>query len=282
MSEDGGNAMNEANAMDGEGEKLHVIMAQAADGIAGIRMDGARMLRARRRRRWQEGGVAVGILSVTLAVSMFTLHYGRGSSGPAPVPPGAGPTSPTAQQTLARPTSSPTVVVPVAVEVYDADDGSEGAEFLSAFTQGKGSWLTRQYCQSQPTSHLRPKPGTGLILDLGKQTKLGGIGFNGSWGTVEIWAADSSVTAMPAVVPGQPPAGFHKVAIMTGSDGKFPRFDAATRFLLVWYTQLPKRDRLDAVLDVPPSASNTDLLCHNADGATYEGEITNIVVFQKN
>ena len=269
MRGDGMNAGRDAG-MDAEGERLHVVMAQATQGLTGVRIDTGRMLRARRRRRWQEGGAAVGLLAV--AVAGFTLRDGDGKGGSAVMPVGPA-TSAASQPGPAFPTTpANATVTPVAVEVYDAVEGTEGKETLQAFEKRRGPWLTRAYCQRQPTGPgAVPKPGTGLILDLGKPTALGGIGFDGDRGTVEIWAADPSVLSLPPVLPSAPPAGFKKVATMPETPGstKFPKFTTTTRYLLVWYTSLPA---------APTPAPG--ITCHTGSSTTYQGRIDSLVVFR--
>lgn len=264
------------DGMDYESEQLHAALARATEGISGIRVDPQRMLRARRRRRWQEAGAVVGVLSVVLAVGGFTLRQGGSDGGSGPIEPGSVNTptaahAPTPAHTVpSTPFSSPSVADPVAVEAYDADDGTEGKDTLNAFMTGKGPWRTDVYCQSHPTLEGRVKPGTGLVLDLGKPKPLTGIGFDGTRGTVEVWAADASVTAMPSVVRFAPPNGFHKVATITQADGKYPQFSATTRFLLVWYTELP-----------PAVPQTSKITCSHGATAGYRGDVYRIVVFRR-
>jgi hypothetical protein len=253
--------------MDNESDKLHAVMAQATEGISGIRVDTSRMLRARRKRRWQETGAVVGMVAVVLAVGGFTLRHSGSDGGSAPGP-GTGPTStavhtPTAAPTVPSfPTTPAPAATPVAVEAYDADDGTEGKDALNAFLTGRGPWKTREYCQSHPTLEGRVKPGTGLVFDLGKPTPLKGIGFDGVWGgVIEIWAADPSVTAMPPVVPFAPPTGFHKVGTMDQSENKYPKFSTTTRFVLIWYTELPATN------------THTAAITCAAGSPRYQGEI---------
>lgn len=264
------------DGMDNGSDKLHEVMARATDGISGIRADMGRMLRARRKRRWQEAGAVAGVLSVVLAVAGFTLRQGGSDGGSGPIRPGSGSTSPAVHSSSdphavpSTPFASPPTAAPVAVEVYDADDGTEGTDTLSAFMTGKGPWLSRVYCQSHPTLDGQVKPGTGLVFDLGRPMALDGVGFSGFRGVVEFWTADSSVTAMPRVVRFHPPAGFHKAATMTPQDSKYAKAEETTRFVLVWFTELPGTD---------PNA--TKAVCAGDSGDRFEGRIDHIYFFPR-
>lgn len=249
-------------------EQLHAVMDRATVHIGAVRVDPARLRRAQRRHRLSEGGVVAGVLSVALVAAGVAM-YG-GGSGATKTPSLTGPASTPA--TSAPPPSQTSVnwVLPKAVSVYDSDSGSEGAATANRLLSGTGVWETNQYCTSFAT-HDGLRKGTGLVFDLGAPMGIGKatvtIGVAGA--DVEMWAADSSVQAAPAVRPGQPPAGFTKVATVTHAAATTVLNlgqPVTTRFVLVWFN-----GNLPAVAN--PDSS---IRCAHSDGHLYGDSIAGV------
>lgn len=249
----------------GDATQLYAAMAQATADVGGVRVDPARMLRARRRHRLSEGGVVAGVLSVALVAATVAMYGGGGGGGggTAKVPGGTGPAvaSPTTSAATAAPSKAVAdVVVPTGVSVYDSDAGTEGGQSVHKLLSGTGAWVTNQYCQKVATSDGRPK-GTGLIFDLGTPTSLAAatvdIGVPGA--ELEMWAADPSLQTPPAVRRGQPPAGFTKVAATdaaTATTVLTPARPVTTRYVMVWF---------GGTLPAVPNP-DTSIHCAHADG----------------
>lgn len=267
-----------------ETEQLHAAMAQATAHLGAVRVDRARLRRAQRRHRLfrlSEGGAVAGVLSVALVTVMVTTHGGGGggagtrrASTPASAstpPPGSayrtilpGPYNPRAD--VAH------LLKPVSVSVYDSDDGSEGrGPSVNGLLKDAGSWSTNLYCQNRPTLGGVPK-GTGLIFTLADTTLLSSatvdIAIPGA--SLEMWTAeDPTTTAIPAVRPGQPPAGFKKVAAVTSTGVKAvlkPAKPVKTRLVLIWFSgKLPVATLADPKIK-----------CANSDGKLYGDTIAGI------
>ncbi|ACU75606.1 hypothetical protein Caci_6761 [Catenulispora acidiphila DSM 44928] len=230
----------------GDATQLYAAMAQATADIGGVRVDPARMLRARRRHRLSEGGVVAGVLSVALVAATVAMYGGGGGTARVPGGTGSGVASPTvsAATAVTAVTAAPSkavadVVVPTGVSVYDSAAGTEGGQSVHKLLSGTGAWVTNQYCQKVATSDGRPK-GTGVIFDLGTPTPIAAatvdIGVPGA--ELEMWAADPSLHTPPAVRPGQPPAGFTKVATTdaaTATTVLTPAQPVTTRYVMVWF-----------------------------------------------
>jgi hypothetical protein len=253
---------------DMDAEKLHAVMARASAHIGAVRVDPARMLRARRRRRLSEGGVVAGVLSVALVATGVAMHSGgpHPATYKGPVATGPGPVS---QSTTTAAAAGG--INPVAVAVYDSDDGSEDNAAVAALLAGTAPWETRQYCQDFATQ-AGVRKGTGLVFDLGAATRVAGmtatIGVPGA--DMEMWTADPSMTDMPNVLRGLPPEGFTKQAAVNATTSTAVLTAAhpiTTRFVLVWFN-----DRLPAVPN--PSAG---IHCAHDDGQRYGDSIAKVV-----
>jgi hypothetical protein len=251
-----------------DGEKLHTVMAHATAHLSAVRVDPTRLRRAQRRRRLSEGGVVAGVLSVALVAAGVVTHTG----GPHPATyKGPAVTSPGPVSQSSTTSAKSDLVNPVGVAVYDSDDGSEGLALAAKVLTGTGQWETRQYCQTFATYRGLQK-STGLVFDLGAATRIAGatvsIGLPGA--DMEMWTADTSVTGMPDVRPGQPPAGFTKQASVNAATSTVV-FTAdhpiTTRFVLVWFTH-----RLPAV----PNPDRS-IHCLHDDGNLYGDTITKAV-----
>lgn len=248
--------------LDGDGDaadRLHAVMSQATAHIEAIRVDPGRMRRARRRHRLAEGGAVAGVLSVALVATGIAMQSGGGrSSGPTTTTP------PVHAATTAGPTRGGTadLLSPIAVSVYDSDDGSEGESMVAGFLGGGPAWRTNEYCQNYATRAWKPK-GTGLVFDLGAPSRIGGatveVGRPGA--ELEVWAADPSVKGFPVVRPNQPPAGFEKIGSVAATSGTstITFADVTTRYVLVWFN------------GVLPAELNPDnvIKCAHSDGYVY-------------
>lgn len=250
--------------VDQDTEWLHGTMATATAHMEAVRMDPARLRRAQRRRRLSEGGVAAGVLSVALVATGIAM---QGGGGAAKTPALTGPTR-TSQAPTTAPSTAAALIKPVAVGVYDEDDGTEGKPGSDGVLTGTGAWTTNQYCQPFAT-HAGITKSTGLVFDLGRATTLADstvdIGIPGAG--LEMWVADTSIQTMPAVLPGQPPAGFTKVADAENAAKQTvltPKVPITTRFVLVWFTH------------PLPSVPNPDksIRCAHDDGNRYGDSIT--------
>ncbi len=205
--------------------------------------------------------IGIGGLAAVVAIALlaYTMFSGSGSKGDQK----AGATNSSASQTSTTGASQapPSAGVTAAsVSIYDSDDGSEGKGYLVNNQIGDKGWITNQYCGPTPTHSGKPK-GTGLIFDLGSAKTISNatvtIGTAGA--AMEMWTADSSVTSVPSISAGQPPAGFTKAASADpGSTTVTLKANspASTRFVLIWFTQ------------PLPAAPNPDMSIPCAKGGT--------------
>ena len=246
---------------------LYTAMTQATADIGAVRVDPARLRRAQRRHRLTEGGVVAGVLSAALVAATIALH-GGGGTGKAPAV--TRPETTSQSSTTASPPAQSDSVLPTGISVYDSDNGTEGESTVNQLLAGNGTWTTSQYCQNYATFEGLHK-STGLIFDLGAPTSITSatvsIGFPGA--DVQMWAADSSDQSPPAVRPGQPPAGFTKVAGATDAavtTTLSPAQPVTTRYVLVWFT---------GNLPALPNADPT-IHCAHSDGHLYGDSITGV------
>ncbi|WP_194925128.1 hypothetical protein [Catenulispora pinisilvae] len=250
-------------------ERLHAVMTQATAHIGPVRVDPTRLRRAQRRHRLSEGGVVAGVLSVALAAAAVTMHGGGGGAGKGSAtthttstPVSQAPTAPSTSSTSNR-------VAPVGVSVYDSDNGEEGKGTVNKLLSATGAWTTDQYCGQYATRAGMAK-GTGVVFDLGGATSIGSVTVNvGTPGAnLEMWTADdSSVGGAPVIRPGQPPAGFTKVASATdvGSTTVLtPAKPVKTQLVLIWFT---------GALPLVPNPDST-IPCAHDDGHRYGDSIT--------
>ncbi|MBS2539663.1 hypothetical protein KGQ20_43665 [Catenulispora sp. NF23] len=251
-----------------DGERLHAVMTQATAHIGPVRVDPARLRRAQRRHRLSEGGVVAGVLSVALVAAAVTMHGGGGGAGKSPA--ATHTTSTPVSQAPTAPTTS-NRVTPVGVSVYDSDNGTEGKGTVNQLLSGTGAWTTDQYCGKYATHDSMAKD-TGVVFDLGGATSIGSVTVNvGTPGaSLEMWTADdSTVGGPPAIRPGQPPAGFTKVASATdvGSTAVLtPAKPVKTQLVLIWFTGA-----------LPPVPNPDDVIhCGHDDGQRFGDSITSV------
>ena len=182
------------------------------------------------------GGLAAVVAIALLAYTMFNGSSSKGNQN-------AGNTSTSNSQTSTTGSSQAPAssdITAASVSIYNSDPTSSEGQLLNNQIGDKG-WVTNQYCGDEATFNGNPK-GTGLIFDLGSVKTISNatvtIGTAGA--AMEMWTANSSVTAVPAVAGGQPPTGFTKsasadpgsttVALKAGSP-------VSTRFVLIWFTK---------------------------------------------
>jgi hypothetical protein len=210
------------------------------------------------------GGIAAVVILALVAYLMFS-----GGDGKATTNASTGGTAPATSQTSSTPTAVGGPMVPTSISVYDADDGNEGKGYLVNGQLGSKGWSSGQYCQNYATYNKgHEKAGTGLLFDLGanKQVSSASVTIGTPGATMEMWAADSSASAVPAFVPGQAPAGYKKIASTTATSTTADlKADAPanTRFVLVWFTK------------PLPAAGTPDMTikCNKDDGHRYGDSI---------
>ena len=124
-------------------------------------------------------------------------------------------------------------------------------------------WSTSFYLDNPHFGGLN-KPGTGLLIDMGKKVRLSQVEvmFSPSGSTTaEIYLGNSAATSKTAL------SGFTLVSpsVAVSGDHNFPVSSQATgRYVLIWLTSLPQLSKAPA--GAPP-------------GHTYfEGQIYNVVV----
>jgi hypothetical protein len=238
--------------------RLHTAMTEATAHIGAITMDPARLRRARRRYRLAEGGAVAGVLSIALAATAIAMN-----TGPAKTSPGATiiPTKPSQSQTTAA--AQPKTIAPIAVSVYDSDNGTEGKAMADQFLAGGGPWQTNQYCGSHAT-HDGLLKGTGLIFDLGVPTHPLTVSVDVALpgADMEVWAGDSTVTWPVPILQNQPPAGFMKAASVPASQSAGTnvfRLTGLTRYVLIWFS---------GTLPAVPNGDTT-IKCAHENGDRY-------------
>jgi hypothetical protein len=176
------------------------------------------------------------------------------------------PTTPTS--TTSAPTKVPAKQLTIAdASLWQSSSGrDEHSDTVANTITGKPpAWTTFGY---KDGPKLAQKPGTGIIYDLGVvrtvnhvTVKIGAAGA-----TMELRAADDTVTALPTVVPGEAPRGFTLVATeadVATTDVKLtPTKAVRTRFVLVWFTALPHQGSSGS-----------------GGGGPYRGSISQVKVF---
>lgn len=171
--------------------------------------------------------VVVLLAMVVVGVGAWTLGKSLGAE---PAVPSASPTSPAEEgQAAGKPTE---VKIAGAIGFDPLGDGEERNELAALAIDGSATtdWHTETY---GGPDFGRLKEGVGLLLDLGKETRLtqAVIDFGESGGTVELRTGTS-------------PEPDSLKTFLTRKDvtGKVT-FDlngsSATRYLLVWFTELP-------------------------------------------
>ncbi|HEY3478083.1 MAG TPA: hypothetical protein VGL02_04205, partial [Streptomyces sp.] len=163
-----------------------------------------------------------------------------------------------------------TGVTAAAVSIYNSDSTEAEGQLVNNQIGDKG-WFTNQYCSPTPTYNGDPK-GTGLVFDLGsaKSVTSATVTIGTAGAAMEMWTADPSVTAAPAVVSGKPPAGFtHVVSTDAGTTTVTLKADSpkTTRFVLIWFTK---------TLPAVPNPDLTKIKCGKETGNRYGDSIMSV------
>jgi protein tyrosine kinase len=214
--------------------------------------------------------IVVGAIAAVAAVALlaYTMFSGNGDKGNA----NAGSTSSSAPPASSGSSQAPASadITVAAVSVYDEDSGTEGKGYLAGNQIGDKGWVTSQYCQPYAT-HNGNQKSTGLIFDLGsvKSVSNATVTIGTAGAAMEMWTAGSSVTSVPSITAGQPPAGFTKAASADpGSTTVTLKAGAPvnTRFVLIWFTK------------PLPAVANADKTIHCArdDGNRYGDSIMSV------
>jgi hypothetical protein len=195
--------------------------------------------------------IAAVIVLAAIAIGFWRLEH-HGSSGSS-----AGHAGHSAQ---ASGSASAAVLTPVSAhgfDVYGSGSSDENDQFAPLAIDGNPStdWYTQFYLGNPVFGGL--KPGTGLILDMGKAVKLSSVqvAFGPAAGAnVAIEVGNSNVRAKSTL------ATFTTVAQATNIGGTYTfhsTSSATGRYVLIWFTKLP-----------PLAGSSTK----------FEAQIYNIVV----
>jgi len=214
--------------------------------------------------------IGVGALAAVVAVALlaYTMFSGSGSKGHQ----NAGNTSTSNSQASTSGSSQALAsadITAASVSIYNSDPSQSEGQLVNNQIGDKG-WVTNQYCGDSATYNGNSK-GTGLIFDLGSVKTISNatvtIGTAGA--AMEMWTAGSSVTALPAVAGGQPPAGFTKAASADpGSTTVTLKAGSpvSTRFVLIWFTK---------PLPAVPNP-NTQISCAHGSSARYGDSIMSV------
>jgi serine/threonine protein kinase len=182
------------------------------------------------------GIISVVIVLVLAAIAATawmisrSMHNGTASATSSQPPSSAG---------SASASSTATALTPAGDSTYNAykPDNNEDAEKAPLAIDGQRdtAWSTQWY-GSANLGGL--KPGTGLLLDMGKQVKLSQVEvlFGPGGTSAHIYLGNTSTVSVDAF------GTFKEVASATGvaGDYKFPVSSSATgRYVLIWLTSLP-------------------------------------------
>jgi serine/threonine protein kinase len=196
------------------------------------------------------------LVLVVAAVLVWVVGFRKpGSSA------GGGGASPSTSASTAAGSSVLTPVSDKTFNIYGTDD-EDGTEAPNAIDGSLSTgWATSFYYGSPNFGGL--KPGTGLLLDMGKEIRLSQVEvlFGGTNTTAEIYLGNSAAPSKSAL------SNFTKVSpsATVSGDHKFPVSSQATgRYVLIWLTSLPK-------LSKAPNGAQP--------GRTYyQGTLYNVVV----
>jgi hypothetical protein len=183
-------------------------------------------------RGWLRMAIAVAVLLILVVAMAIAFNQGRQDGSPDQGS-AAGP-DPAAK-------AKPTAVKITGVTDFDpfADPPEENPETAKNAIDGNGatSWQTSTYRGDAALGGL--KPGVGLMLDLGKDTRAGSVTvrLTGQPTSLEVYAASAGVTDPPDDLDQLDKVGSKADAGTRAT----VRLDPApkTRYLLVWLTRLP-------------------------------------------
>ena len=215
--------------------------------------------------------IGVGALAAVVAVALlaYTMLSGGGGNKGGANASKTGTSS--APATTGSSSAAPaTGVTAASVSIYNSDNTEAEGQLVNNQIGDKG-WSTNQYCSPSPTFNGNPK-GTGLVFDLGsvKSVSSATVTIATAGADMEMWTADSSVTSAPAVLGGQPPTGFTKVASADpGSTAVTLKASSATntRFVLIWFTK---------TLPAVPNPDLTKIKCGKETGSRYGDSIMSV------
>ncbi len=182
-------------------------------------------------RGWLRMAVVVGVVLVVVIAMLIAFNRGREAGSPAPG--GAAPSS------TSQPSQAPIKLAGVRDFDPFADPPEENPDAAPNAIDGDPAtaWGTSTYRGNPALGGL--KPGVGLMVDLGKETKVSSVTvtFKGAPTSFEVYAAPAGVTESPGSLD-----QLDKVASRAGAPERVtvpidsgPR----TRFLLIWLTKLP-------------------------------------------
>ncbi|GAB1819861.1 protein kinase family protein [Herbidospora sp. RD11066] len=170
--------------------------------------------------------VVVLLAMVVVGVGAWTLGKSLGTE---PAVPSASPTSAAEENTAVKPTE---VKIAGAVGFDPLGDGEERNELAALAIDGSATtdWHTETY---GGPDFGRLKEGVGLLLDLGKEMRLtqAVIDFGESGGTVELRTGTSPEADSLKTFLTRPKVTGKVTFDLNGS--------SKTRYLLVWFTELP-------------------------------------------
>jgi hypothetical protein len=205
--------------------------------------------------------VAVVVL-VVIAVLVWAVAF-RKSTPPAAAGGGANPTttsSAPAAGAVLTPASDSTF------NIYGSPPGNtenQSTAPLAIDNNPSTAWSTSYYIGSPKFGGL--KPGTGLLIDMGKQVRLSQVevlfSSDGGPTTASIYLGNNPAMAKSSL------GNFTQVSppVSASGDHTFPVSSQATgRYVLIWLTSLPKLTK------TPQDASG--------GGPFYEGQIYNVVM----
>jgi serine/threonine protein kinase len=216
-----------------------------------------------RKRGTSRGPMAAVIVLVLIVIAVLVWAVGFRKSGSSTATGGAQPST-----SASAPAGSGTILAPASVStfnIYGKPPGNTENQTTAPAAIDNSlstSWSTSYYFNHPNLGGL--KPGTGLLIDMGKQVRLSQVevlfASTGST-TASIYLGNNAAMSETAL------SDFTLVspsATATG-DHKFPVSSQATgRYVLIWLTSLPQ-------LPKPPpgqSSSNT----------YFEGQVFNVVV----
>ncbi|MGH3281636.1 MAG: discoidin domain-containing protein, partial [Trebonia sp.] len=205
--------------------------------------------------------VAIVVLAV-LGVVVWLVGFNK--SGPPTASAGTQPTTSTSAPTAGTMLN---IASDTTFNPYGTPPGNtENPSTAKAAVDGNPStaWHTSYYLNNPKMAGL--KPGTGLLIDMGKEVKLSQVevlfSSDGGPTTASVYLgnnpADTKATALSNFTLVSPSAS-------VSGDHKFPVSSQATgRYVLIWLTSLPKLSK------APQGASGGN--------AYYEGRLFNVVV----
>jgi hypothetical protein len=180
---------------------------------------------------WLRLAAVLAAVVVLVVAIVFAFNLGRGSGD-----------DPTARTTTSgSPSSSAPASKPVAISgVTDfdplGDPPQENPDLAPLAADGKPAtaWRTSTYYQDFPTL----KEGVGLLVDLGKPTKVGSVKVNllGDGTSLELLAAPDAQAAPSST------DGLDTVATVKNAGARAvlkPKKPVTTQWLVVWLTGLP-------------------------------------------